>query len=231
MAKLITSIQHTFFASLLILVLGCFSPAWAKASTERQTSRTTINLLTSLANAGRAEAQYSLGKLYLAGNGVEQDYSIAFSWLEKAALQNYSAAQMHLGQMYLNGNGIATNCAQAIKWFSAVKSGSYVYNHAQSNLAWAFSTCPDDNIRNGQQAIKITQQLIKSQPSNPSLLDTLAAALAETGQFELASKTQQQAIELIDKDNKNATSQLQRFTERLEYYQQNKPWRVTTNSL
>ncbi len=37
------------------------------------------------ANQQDATGQYNLGMMYYKGNGVEQDYSKAFMWIEKAA--------------------------------------------------------------------------------------------------------------------------------------------------
>lgn len=65
------------------------------------------------AEQGSAEAQYQLGLDY------EKDYnlSIAFFWLEKAALQGHSTAQYKLGQKYFNGLGVEQNYEEAGKWY------------------------------------------------------------------------------------------------------------------
>ena len=54
---------------------------------------------------------------------------------------------------------------------------------AQCNLAWIFATASVPSMRNGAKAIKLAQQANQiSGGSNPSVLRTLAAAYAETGQ-------------------------------------------------
>jgi hypothetical protein len=48
---------------------------------------------------GDAQAQYNLGMMYYAGDGVPQDYSVAAQWLEKAALQGNLDARTRLNWM------------------------------------------------------------------------------------------------------------------------------------
>jgi TPR repeat protein len=52
------------------------------------------------AEQGHAAAQAALGSLYLAGEGVSQDYSLALHWLQKAARKGDDVAQYALGKMY-----------------------------------------------------------------------------------------------------------------------------------
>lgn len=181
-------------------------------------------LITSLAKSGRAEAQYTLAKLYLMGRGVEHDYTNAMQWLQRAAEQQHVDSQNQLGMLYANGRGTDRNCKQAKHWFNQIPSSSDAFKQAQSNLAWVLSTCPVAEERNGDKAVEITKKLLdKLATSSPALLDTLAAAYAETGQFKQATLTQQQAISLLPKNDKD-NSRLYRFKLRLETYQQQKPW-------
>ena len=58
-----------------------------------------------LAEQGDAEAQFNLGNIYYTGEGVTQDYELAFEWYQKAAHQGHTKAQFNLGTMYYNGQG------------------------------------------------------------------------------------------------------------------------------
>lgn len=59
------------------------------------------------ASAGNTDAQYQLGKLYLAGRGLDQDNSQARRWLELAAQEEDSNAQYALALHYLDEGSIS----------------------------------------------------------------------------------------------------------------------------
>ncbi len=218
-----------FLIYTLLLVTGLLVQSTRAQADHDKTSRTTVNLIKSLANSGRAEAQHTLAQLYFNGNGVEQSYEKALEWFSKAAEQGHTDSQNSLGMMYANGIGVDINCDKAQKWFSSIKPGTYIYQQAQANLAWLLATCPQASYRNGQKALSISQNLLRqNQEANPNLLDTLAAAYAETGQFQRAREIQQRAIALLSQDPA-ASTRLDRFNQRLEFYQTNKPWRNTGN--
>ncbi len=54
-----------------------------------------------------------------------------------------------------------------------------------SLLAWELATGPDDGLRDGAEARQLAERLHQAYPNQPSS-DLLAAALAETGDFEEA---------------------------------------------
>ena len=62
--------------------------------------------LRKVAELGDAEAQWSLGNLYLDGQGVPQDYTQAAFWWSKAAEQGHAQAQYNLGLSYGFGRGV-----------------------------------------------------------------------------------------------------------------------------
>jgi protein O-mannosyl-transferase len=67
----------------------------------------------------------------------------------------------------------------------------------QNNLAWLLATGADASLRNGSKAVELAQQANElSGGSDPAILDTLAAALAEAGRFSEATRTAQKAMEL-----------------------------------
>jgi len=66
-----------------------------------------------------------------------------------------------------------------------------------AKLAWLLATCPAPGIRNGQEALTLAHQAnVATAYSHPVMLDVLAAALAETGQFDRAVQTARQAVRL-----------------------------------
>jgi hypothetical protein len=66
----------------------------------------TLDNLRKRAEAGVADAQYKLGRMYLSGDGVPKDAAEAAKWHTKAADQGFAAAVFALGVMYAEGEGV-----------------------------------------------------------------------------------------------------------------------------
>jgi tetratricopeptide (TPR) repeat protein len=90
---------------------------------------------------------------------------------------------------------------------------------ARNNLAWLLATHPDAHLRNGAEALLLAEQL----PTSAEALDTLAAAYAETGAFDQAQVTAQQA--LAQAREKSKTTLIPQLESRLALYKQNQPYR------
>ena len=58
------------------------------------------------AEAGDAEAQQELGRMYASGNGVLQDYTEAVKWFHMAAEQGDEKSQYLLAQFYHFGEKV-----------------------------------------------------------------------------------------------------------------------------
>jgi tetratricopeptide (TPR) repeat protein len=68
---------------------------------------------------------------------------------------------------------------------------------ALNNLAWLLAACPNADLRNGAQAVEFaTEAVRRSGGRNVEPHRTLAAALAESGRFEEAVQSAQEAINL-----------------------------------
>lgn len=95
---------------------------------------------------------------------------------------------------------------------------------ALNNLAWLLATSTKDSLRNGAQAVILAQQALQLPGvSQPHLLHTLAAAYAETGQYDKASQTALQAASLAQAQGNPAMAQ-QLLKER-QAYLAGVPWR------
>ncbi len=89
-------------------------------------------------------------------------------------------------------------------------------------LAWIKATSPDASVRNGAEAITAATQACElTKWQDWCMIDTLAAACAETGDFKRAIELQQQALRT---GKPNPTEQTA-MRERLALYQQAKPFR------
>ncbi len=95
---------------------------------------------------------------------------------------------------------------------------------ACNGRAWTWASCPNAKYRNGQKAVESATKACELTDWNEAgIIDTLAAAYAETGNFPLAIKWQTRAIEL-ETDTKNK----EEYAARLKLYQEKKAYRDTT---
>lgn len=69
-------------------------------------------------------AEYSIGWLYLQGDGVPQSYELAASWFKKAALHGVAIAQYDLGLMYSDGKGVPRDKVAAYVLFNSASTSS-----------------------------------------------------------------------------------------------------------
>lgn len=93
---------------------------------------------------------------------------------------------------------------------------------AHNGLAWLLATCRAEPVRNGTQAVAAARKACElSDWKNWNFIDTLAAALAEAGDFDQAIRYQKQVMSM-DSDTAEKRAEAQR---RVELYQQGKPYR------
>ena len=89
-----------------------------------------------------------------------------------------------------------------------------------NNFAWVLATSPDEKVRDGKRAIELgTKSCELTDYKAAHILSTLAAAYAETGDFENARKWSEKAVELGDDEVKDE------LKKELDTYKQNKPFR------
>jgi tetratricopeptide (TPR) repeat protein len=95
---------------------------------------------------------------------------------------------------------------------------------AMNNLAWLLATVKDPSIRDGKEAVRLAERAAKlTDHQQPRILGTLAAAYAETGDF-------QRAIETAERARARATAAglkplADRNSELIELYKAGKPFR------
>jgi tetratricopeptide (TPR) repeat protein len=94
--------------------------------------------------------------------------------------------------------------------------------NSMNTLAWIMATCPDEKLRNGAQAVEYaTKSCDLTDWKKGMIIDTLAAACAESGDFQKAILWQKRAIELGIDDPEEA----KKMPDRLKLYQEGKPFR------
>jgi tetratricopeptide (TPR) repeat protein len=89
-------------------------------------------------------------------------------------------------------------------------------------IAWLLATCPEEKFRDGKQAVELANKACElSRWKDPHHLGSLAAAWAESGDFEKAVAYQNKALELPGYDE----AQSREAQYRLRLYRERKPYR------
>jgi protein O-mannosyl-transferase len=87
--------------------------------------------------------------------------------------------------------------AEAISAYGAALALEPDNPKIQNNLAWVLATCNNASLRNPARAIQLATAANElTGGTDPSILDTLAAAMAGAGKFTEATRTVRKAIEL-----------------------------------
>lgn len=99
-------------------------------------------ILSPLADAGNAEAQYRLGLMYFSGNGVAENEKRSYELLLRSALQGHINAMLQLANVLTFGQQVPTFIQdpehEAAKWyFQAASAGNA---EAQYSLGVLFQT-------------------------------------------------------------------------------------------
>lgn len=90
-----------------------------------------------LADAGNAEAQYRVGRMYEFGAGYPKDVAQAIAWYRKAASKGHVAAMEQLGELYSIGEDVPRDDKEAATWFR--KAADLGNASAQFNLGLAYA--------------------------------------------------------------------------------------------
>jgi tetratricopeptide (TPR) repeat protein len=95
---------------------------------------------------------------------------------------------------------------------------------AYNNRAWIWATCPDAQYRDGNRAVEsATRASELTEWKVGRYLGTLAAACAESGDFDAAVKWQAEALKLYQDENDRRTGR-----ERLKLYKAKQPYHEET---
>ena len=115
------------------------------------------------------------------GRGQEAIKSFELSLQNRAT----SGAARNLSEALLL-KGDTAEAIQAYRLSMQIDPGN---QQNQGALAWVLATHPDDAIRNGAEAVALSQQIVETSNGQvPLFLLTLSAALAEAGRFDEAQE-------------------------------------------
>jgi tetratricopeptide (TPR) repeat protein len=148
------------------------------------------------------------------------DDAIAHLRLALEAQPNLPEAQNNLANALLGKGRIAEAVTHYEAALAALPDNPFLLN----NLAWVLATCPDASVRNGKKAVELARKAVSLPGGNsPALMGTLAAAYAETGDYDAAKRTAGEAIALAEAQ-KNA-AQAATLRARLRGYEAGAPFR------
>jgi phosphatidylglycerol---prolipoprotein diacylglyceryl transferase len=117
--------------------------------------------------------------------------------------------------------------AQAVDDLQAAVKIDPENSEALNRLAWIQATCPQASVRNGALAIENAKKACQLTASrNPEYLATLAAALAEQGEYSKAVEFQRTALRLVSRSqNASLTADVPRMRQQLQLQEQDRPYR------
>lgn len=91
-----------------------------------------------------AKAAGYLGRMYLRGEGVQQDFDRAAFWFERGKALDDAQSQYCLGLMWLNGYGVDKNVGKATDFFKAAADQDYALAQVQLGVLFLDRGNTDD---------------------------------------------------------------------------------------
>jgi len=164
-------------------------------------------------------AYAGLGNLYQFGLGVVADRARAVALYTDGAKLGDARAQLLLADIELQPPMTEAKAAAALNWLRAAAAQDHP--QGRNGLAWLLATSKYERLRDGATALVEARRATEISPS-ATTLDTLAAAYAETGDFDNAIETQRRAIAAMKPTDKNIRGELDKH---LASYLDHRPWR------
>ncbi|MGP8199350.1 MAG: tetratricopeptide repeat protein [Limisphaerales bacterium] len=169
------------------------------------------------------DARNNLGFCLLEKGRVDE----AITQLRKALeiQPDYAQAHYNLGNALLQKGQMDDAIVQFQK-LAALQPGLTEARRSLNRIAWRLATSADASRRNGSKALELARQTDQlARGSDPMTAATLAAAYAETGDFNQAVATARRALELATRQNNAAM--VAAIQTQLNCYQAGSPFRDT----
>jgi tetratricopeptide (TPR) repeat protein len=150
-----------------------------------------------------AEARNNIGRV-LAAQGRVGD---AIPYFQKAVAldRDFVEAQYYLGEALYHARG---NAREALVHWREVLRAQPDYLPALNEAAHVLAASADATVRNGAEAVRLAGRAAEmTRGQEPQVLDTLAAAYAESGRWAEAVETARRAFELASRRNQTALSE------------------------
>jgi Flp pilus assembly protein TadD len=147
-------------------------------------------------------------------NSTEPRYNLALALAEGGEAEGAIAEYERVLQLDSAHVSAAHNLAMLLvgrhsfsRAANVLETAVNVTNHPalMQRLSWLLATAPEPDVRDGPEAVRLAEHLAERTQANAQVLDTLAAAYAEAGIFNLAVEAASRAIQLA---SQNETSDL-----------------------
>jgi tetratricopeptide (TPR) repeat protein len=164
------------------------------------------------------EAYYNLGAIYSKGSRLPEAVE---AWKNVVRIRpNFAQGHEKLGYAFYTQAKFSDALTQFHLSLDEEPNRLFALKLAANLLA----TCPDASVRNGAEAVTLAERARKlSEGKDTSVLDTLSAAYAESGNFAQATEVEQQALALATEQGDAA--QAARFKSHLARYASHEPLR------
>lgn len=174
-------------------------------------------------NADFFEAYYNLGALQERAKRIDE---AADAWQNTVRIRpKFAQGHENLGYDFYMQGKFSESLAQLRLALEEEPNRLFALNLAASLLG----TCPDSSIRNGAESLQLADRAKQlSEGKNAAILDTLSAAYAETGRFEQAIETEQEALGLATQQGNAALAATLKL--HLERYSRKEPLRIPPDS-
>ena len=200
-------------------------PNYAKAYSNRGTlyleageaerARTDFDRATSL-DDGLVNAQYGRGRAC----AMLGEFGLALQSFDAALALNADNADSYCGRGHVYAELGEYDSALSDYAMAIQLDPEFVDAYRQG--AWLLATCPDDTVRDADNALLGAQRALDlSGQGDHQLLDTLAAAFASAGEFDSAVDALQQALADAPDDVRPM------YRSRLQLYQRGIPYRMS----
>ena len=168
----------------------------------------------SAAMPDQVELKMQLALYYMADNQPSKAIE-AYSDVLDRERENFLALQSR-GDAFLN----IGKHAEAITDFTRALKLQPEDTTLLNNLAWVLATSPEEGLRDGKRAVELATKACElTEYKAAHILSTLAAAFAESGDFDNAIERSKQAVDLQDPQHG------EQLIKELESYRAGKPWR------
>lgn len=127
----------------VLAAIGVKTPAMDKQHEEAMNHvmqgnfKEALPLLVELAEKNHTQSEYILGMIFLNGDGVTRDFSLAHDLFKNAAMKGHAKASYDLGVMYRNGEGVEPNLEMVKFCYEASANRNYLL--AATELAKIYS--------------------------------------------------------------------------------------------